>query len=67
LIIKFKDGGVREAPFDPNLAARLINSGHTVDLAPGLTPEQRKIETAAVQKHYDWLQEKEACKGHTVS
>ena len=67
MIIKWKSGGERSVKFDPNLAARQIKLGHTVDLAPGLTPEQRKIDTNAVQKHYDWLCDQEARKGHTVS
>jgi hypothetical protein len=67
MIIKFKDGSVRQVPFNPELAARLIDKGHCIDHDPGTSPEQQKKETDAVQKFYDWLQDCERCKGYIVS
>ena len=61
MIIKFKDGGVRQVPFKPHLAARLINLGHQIDYDEGTSPERRQYEQREIQRQFDWIQEKISC------
>ena len=66
MIVKFKDGNVRQVPFNAKLAARLINLGHCVDYEPGISEGQRQKERSLVQKEYDALWFAERCRGYTL-
>ena len=66
MVIKFKNGSVRETSFDSELAARLIKLGHHVEIAPGRTPEQVTRYTKATQKFWDYLNDLEVRRGHSV-
>ena len=66
MIILYEDGATRQIPFNPKLAARLINLGHSIDHDPGSSEEQKKTEVASIQKEYDALCLKERCRGYTV-
>ena len=67
MIIKFKDGNVRQTAYNPRLAARLIALGNQIDYDADTTPEQREHEQREIQKQYDWIQDVERCRSYTVS
>lgn len=58
---------LRDLPFNPELAVRMMRLGNKVDFSPETSSKQREYEQREIQKEYDrvWLAER--TRGGTVS
>jgi len=66
--LKFNDGSVRELPFNPQLAARLIvlsqmhdEVDYRVELDPSLPLKEQKKQVAEVQHYVDHYRTMKQC------
>ena len=67
--LKFVDGSIRELPFNPELAARLIfraqqrdnNVDYHVLLNPELSHSEKKRQTEQIQNYLDWYRMRKQC------